>query len=484
MPNFEQPLAPPPEPEKGPPLFSESKEQQAQGAVTRLGNGLRRWKDVYIASIVVGQIASSAIDLVKVAYEEDQERAREAAKLKKEHEPGLEVDIRFDELRALDPEASPERIRFILDTLPEGFVEGEVIRIGFEDEVLPAREDYHLHAGAETAATAGGGTSAERTVITFWRGAKDNRSDWIWGDAMIHEIGHANDWETDLQLDDAEKAELKKRVIERVQAPDRFKSSYVEGISNPDKTAELESKAKEYWAEIVAAYLNGKLDPFGPDGELVAEYIAKNDPDFDRTAALEARKQIIGEMSIEENVADYGYGSLPTEERDAVEARVVSRIMLEVDPPDPTLQRQGRKELAVLMARHGATEEGQRFMITLARYEELRQAVYESRLEIDDDEGQQKVLMGLADAYQEMERAAEAYPGADLARKEFEETLDGYGIWAGGEKKPMVLERGELAEISPSQDRFWIPYNLSWRGSQEDDTLDEYLERKVFTMPE
>ena len=483
MPNFEQFPPSPPGPEKEPPLFSESKEQEAQGVMTRLGNNARRWKDVYLASIIMGQFASSAIELAK-AVDAGQGRAPEAAGRDEEREPSLEVDVRFDELRALDPEASPERIRLILDTLPQGFVEGEVASIGFTDRKFEFDESYgaELHEESEGAATAAGGTRAERAVITFWKGMKDSRSDGIWNATLLHEVAHANDWDNDHQMTAFERAELKAKVAIRVQADDRFRSDYVEAISNPDKLKELEIKAKEYWAEIVEEYLKGGTLP-APDEALVKGFIASQDPEFDRDAALKARRQAVGDMMIEENVAIF-YDSLPPEERDAVEARVDARSKLEIDPPDPTLQRQGRKALAELMARHGATKEGQMFMIMLAHYEERRQGVYESKLEIDDDEGQQGALIDLAEAYQEMERAAEAYPGADMARKEFEETLDGYGIWAGGVKKRMTLERGELAEIAPSRDRFWIPYNLSWRGSQEDDTIDEYLERKVFSMPE
>ena len=69
---------------------------------------------------------------------------------------------------------------------------------------------------------------------------------------------------TNRALTPQERMTLVQEVVNRVNSRDRFKSSYVEGINNPDKKIQLSEKAGEYYAEITAAY-------FETSGSLLSE---------------------------------------------------------------------------------------------------------------------------------------------------------------------------------------------------------------------
>ncbi len=131
----------------------------------------------------------------EAAQEKDrQEQANEQAKLDAWRESMGDADIRFNELRALDHEATPERMRVLLSTLPRGFVGGEVASIGFRDEKDEMSKAYgpelQLSSGSE--ASASGGKKEAESVITYWRGAKGQDSRELWGETLEHELGHAN----------------------------------------------------------------------------------------------------------------------------------------------------------------------------------------------------------------------------------------------------------------------------------------------------
>lgn len=210
--------------------------------------------------------------------------------------------LKLEELIALDPEATPERLQLILSTLPDGFIEGDVASIGFRDEKYQIDKSYgeELHLNSEGAGTAEGGDGASGTRIVFWRGMKGHPSQAIWNGTFLHEVAHANDWRTDSDLSPKERTVLKLAIMDRVGAEDRFKSAYVEAISNDDADRELETKAVEYWAEIVEAHLKGDALPEA-DAALVKAHIAKQDSEFDRDAELQARLGVLIEMQDEED---------------------------------------------------------------------------------------------------------------------------------------------------------------------------------------
>lgn len=450
----------------------------------RLSRFVERWKQEYVMAAFGSLIVGTAFNYAKTAREADEARARQAElEARPEKETGLE--IRFDELRVLDPEASPERIRLLLDTLPEGYVEGDISAIGFTDEVLPMPEAYgeKLSEG-EAAAHAAGGMGDAQTAVIFWRGMKDSSSKGIWNGTFLHEVGHCNDWERDGDLDAFERADLKMKVIARVLAPDRFKSDYVESISSSDKQKEVELKAVEYWAEINEAHLNGILAPFSPDADIVREHIARTDPDFNRDEALAARKLILAEMADEE--ASKEFTKLPRDDQDAIRSQLDRRVRIEAEPKPPAVQREGRKELMAAMLKWGATREGKEYLAALTDYHAALQSAFEARVFRKEDKVMRGFEMGTAaHNHDSLIEAAEKYPEADFVRQEFERLIDEYGLWVSGSERRVVLGSGELDALTKgNKENLWAFFALGWDIPSYDDPVDEYLARNVFTMPE
>jgi hypothetical protein len=116
---------------------------------------------------------------------------------------------------------------------------------------------------------------------------------------LTHELGHANDWMDDLNLNLKERLELLSKIADRLKSKDRFRSipstgtatsssyyggkEYYEAVNDGTKDGFFIS-AREYWAEIVSAYfLNPKelLEKYPKDFALVDWIVKKNDPSYD-----------------------------------------------------------------------------------------------------------------------------------------------------------------------------------------------------------
>lgn len=204
------------------------------------------------------------------------------------------------DIERLDPEMSRERFEALMETVPDGFVERRVFQISYKDERLVNDGEYGLSGlgTLATAADAGSGDAAP-TLITFYRDAREAGSRSVWGDVVLHEIAHANDWEGDPTFAPDERRRFRAEVVARLEAPDRFRSGYVERIDHQDERLETDRKAKEYWSEAFSAYL--RAEPMSEaDEAIVQAVIRRKDPDFDRDAALEKRNAILLEMDNEE----------------------------------------------------------------------------------------------------------------------------------------------------------------------------------------
>lgn len=468
MPNFEQF----PHDETSGSENPEHEAEDAAGVGRRLSGFVSRWRDRALAIALVAGAVGAVV------------------KRRAEFEPAgraSEVSMSQKELTALDPEASMERVRLILETLPRGFVAGEIVSIRFRDERMPIDETYGLPK-SEAAGTAESVMVAEGAIITFWKGMKGASSEEIWNGTILHEVAHANDWETDRNLDADDREELKRRVFERVQAGDRYRSSYVESISNPVPQLELETKAKEYWGEIVEAWLSGELqDPSSPDFALVQEYVAKNDPGFDRDAALAARQQVLHDMKIEKGAA--AYRRLPQGERDGTEAWVTRRAKIATEGADLALQREGRKALVGALERLGTSDARRIHLMKLLEYYGARDEVFESRL-APDGYGviENNALVDLAEAYDRFKDGEEAFgPDAGMARAELDEIIASTGIWIGQGEHAVVLQPGERDALGWTRGDTWSEHMLAdlvgWHEAKQD-VVQEYLDRATFEMPE
>ncbi len=397
----------------------------------------------------------------------------------KKEEPLPEIRI-----EQLDPEATPERMaRLVRETLPNGWRQ-DITGIEYKDQEGPELTYYGLK-GVYAAATTDKGTRG--SAIVYYRGSKGQKRWENLGSTLTHEVGHANDWERDVQLDAKGRAALKAAVTARVQAADRYRSGYVESINNTDKARELNDKAVEYFAEITRVYLTSE-DPSKElteaDRKLVEDYIRKTDPEFDRGRAAERRRQIMRDMDRS------GIGRLAAEalsqaemmsgeERAELAAWLQERARGDAPKIEPAAQRLGRSQLADLLMRWG-TDPGRREFARLALIE------YQARENLIDDvaserpaEAEIEVEM-INGAREGIERARQALPAEEV--ETFLAQLDGLirnnDLIVGLSSRGGQLDPGELAELidwNADDDPKWISRAGGWRIPDADAALDTLL---------
>src|SRR3989344_351136 len=101
---------------------------------------------------------------------------------------------------------------------------------------------------------------------------------------IYHELGHVNDWESDMDLNIVEREELLCEVYKRMNSAtaftrqDKYHESFVDGTKEG-----LYNAAKEYWADICAEYFwNPKFcqNSYPEDFKLVDKFVKKNDPTY------------------------------------------------------------------------------------------------------------------------------------------------------------------------------------------------------------
>lgn len=206
------------------------------------------------------------------------------------HTPKIETPIVASQGRDT---VSAEEFRLSLtDILPQAWLEdvGSISQVNYEDSSTIKK--YGLSSGAgvvwKTIAIATRQGAGSRTNITFFNHSKSLTTSSNLK-SIMHEVGHANDWARDRQMDPAERAELLLAITSRLNDPDRYRSNYVESIKNEkDKQAEKYLKAVEYWAEISAVYFTNPGALHVKDFEIVDAHIGRTDPGFSSAKALQA----------------------------------------------------------------------------------------------------------------------------------------------------------------------------------------------------
>ncbi len=191
----------------------------------------------------------------------------------------------FDKFKISGPEVQ----EMFHGALPGGALRN-VESVSYEDELIAMPEVYGQGVGRYEAAHA---SWADRR-ITISKGSKDQSVEWILGEMLPHEVGHLNDWNNP-RLPQRDRLHLIEVTLKRINSPDRFKSAYVEAISNADPKVEKTRKCKEYFAEIFSAYLSPTTRKLLPaaDKKIIAEYLKKVDPKFSLKVADAKRNKVI-----------------------------------------------------------------------------------------------------------------------------------------------------------------------------------------------
>ncbi len=183
--------------------------------------------------------------------------------------------------------------RILAETYPKGWIRGEVASVEQLPDTQLMGDRYGLGKDAESVATHYKGGEGGKSKIVFHGISKQGYSaNEIFG-ILAHELGHANDWSGDNEMNREEKMDLLLHVGDRLDDEDRYYSSYVEAIQNDDEQRERYLKASEYWAEICEAYFSDPGNMNYTDYALVEEHLKKQDPNFNRDRAMKLRFELL-----------------------------------------------------------------------------------------------------------------------------------------------------------------------------------------------
>lgn len=189
-------------------------------------------------------------------------------------------------------------------TYPRGWVDNEVSIIEQKtdfsedeaaEEAAQARKDYETKSKAPVTR---GKFVMENGMgkVTLYPAVKGTAvKEIVEGDVAHEVLGHGNDWDSDNEMSADERADLLHAIYGRLSAPDRFRSSYVEGIQISDPQKRDYYKAKEYYAEVVAQFFKDADKLSDTDYDIIKWRVEKTDPKFNWKEAKQRRDQLFNQ---------------------------------------------------------------------------------------------------------------------------------------------------------------------------------------------
>jgi hypothetical protein len=202
--------------------------------------------------------------------------------------------------------ASNEDMKAIIESMPKMYqVDAPAVR--YEDKEKTEALAKYGQRRSEWAKIAYHSPSENEIVFT-----STIKSDFLLAaETILHEEAHSKDWKTNKALTVDERMELIQEVIDRVNAPDRYRSSYVESIHNPNPKENLRIKTEEYYAELTMAYfLPDKYKLLSQkDKDIIGGVIHETDPSFKESdrekvwGAISKREHIHEEMRHKEELS-------------------------------------------------------------------------------------------------------------------------------------------------------------------------------------
>lgn len=169
--------------------------------------------------------------------------------------------------------------KIVHETYPNGWVNNQVSRI-----VQSSEKNNKTYKGVGSGALASFSKPEpsnlnDRGKITFWKISESVNPNYIVR-SVGHEIGHSNDWESDKEMTAEQRVDLLLRISGRLDAKDRYQSSYVESIEDDDPQKQSYYKATEYWAEICAQYFDDATKLNIKDFRIVDQQVRRTDANF------------------------------------------------------------------------------------------------------------------------------------------------------------------------------------------------------------
>ncbi len=193
---------------------------------------------------------------------------------------------KLETLTVFGAEISTNILREYLNTFPLGWVE-EITYIGQSNEY-----EQMSYKGVKGSALASCAKVGKQSIITFYIPTRSASPAYVMH-SLSHEIAHANDWSNDEEMSYKERVDLLYDISQRVFANDRFLSSYVESIENPELGERNFQRATEYWAEISAQYFSDPTKLNIKDYAIVDSQVRKADPNYNALVSSNQRAEIL-----------------------------------------------------------------------------------------------------------------------------------------------------------------------------------------------
>jgi hypothetical protein len=181
---------------------------------------------------------------------------------------GEPVPVRGFEDKAVTARA----VTAVIANLPPSF-RRRIAEVRYEARTIPLSATYGLSSDATEVAHAD-----RRTGEILFSAGADGFGPILISDVLEHETCHVADPSWDTDLSESERIRFYSRMLGRLNAPDRYRSSYVEGIRNPDPRMQMRLKVNEYWAEVCGAYLRDAVLLPAADRDMVQAYVSRVDP--------------------------------------------------------------------------------------------------------------------------------------------------------------------------------------------------------------
>ncbi|MBP6912339.1 MAG: hypothetical protein KBB86_00170 [Candidatus Pacebacteria bacterium] len=181
--------------------------------------------------------------------------------------------------------------KIIYETYPKNWFNGDISSIVMHNTGDP---DTSYNYGSPVVAAAQMSRNNQKMEFFDYMNEFENNPEWMFS-VLSHESAHANDWGAIEGLNKNERLDFLTSLSERIYAPDRFISSYVEDkIVNENLKDRLYNRSVEYWAEICGEYFaNGKGNLSPKDVKIIDKIIKIKDTDFSIDEALSRRFEII-----------------------------------------------------------------------------------------------------------------------------------------------------------------------------------------------
>ena len=191
---------------------------------------------------------------------------------------------------------------------PKGWIDEEVDLVEYAGETSKNYQepDYNNNKNISYDGTEEEGSNGKSKIKFYSKGLKEYNSkkdlietlDWCFG----HELGHANDWESKLQMDFKNRVDFLHEVSQNCFREGAFRDllGYINSIKNDDKNKENYYKVREYWGSCCEYYFTFPeflKEKYPAEFAMVDKYVKMEDSNFNPFIKHNQRVEVIAEMA-------------------------------------------------------------------------------------------------------------------------------------------------------------------------------------------